>query len=214
MVVSPAWTLAPELYFYALAPFIVRRPLGVVIALALASLAARIAAYSAGFSDDPWTYRFFPFELALFLAGAISYHIHQSIREAELPGWAFVVAWSAIGAVLAYPNFESGSPTFFTPARVGLLCYLTVALPFLFKHTEGAKFDRLSGDLSYPVYLCHMIFIELLQGVPRLAPYPHLRTIIAVASSLVLSSLVALRIETPIDRYRQWRVKAQAVAVE
>jgi hypothetical protein len=44
--------------------------------LLMLSLVARVAAYRLGFRFDPCTYRFFPFELALFLLGMIGWRIY------------------------------------------------------------------------------------------------------------------------------------------
>jgi len=73
LLVPQAWSLALELYFYALAPFIVRLRTLTLLAIIAASFAARLIAYSYGLDHDPWTYRFFPFEIAFFLCGILAY---------------------------------------------------------------------------------------------------------------------------------------------
>ena len=85
LLVPQAWTLGVELSFYLIAPFVLHSPRRLLLLL-LASLALRVALVASGIGrSDPWTYRFFPTELALFLAGSLS---HQVL----LPRWQ---AWSA-----------------------------------------------------------------------------------------------------------------------
>ena len=72
LLVPQAWTLGVELTFYLIAPFVLPRR-RLVYVLFAASLALRVAFILRGFGRfDPWSYRFFPTELALFLAGALS----------------------------------------------------------------------------------------------------------------------------------------------
>ena len=68
-LVPQAWTLSIEIMFYILVPFVVRK-IRVIALLFSLSLFIRFLAISFGFGlHDPWTYRFFPFELALFFLG-------------------------------------------------------------------------------------------------------------------------------------------------
>ena len=75
LLVPQAWTLGVEITFYLVAPFVLRSPRR-LLALLAASLALRAVLIATGIGlNDPWTYRFFPAELALFLAGALSHQI-------------------------------------------------------------------------------------------------------------------------------------------
>jgi peptidoglycan/LPS O-acetylase OafA/YrhL len=75
LLVPQAWSLSVELMFYLCAPFILRNRSLLYSCLAL-SLIARSAAMLSGFVlADPWSYRFFPFELSLFLMGALAHQI-------------------------------------------------------------------------------------------------------------------------------------------
>ncbi|HTA16191.1 MAG TPA: acyltransferase family protein, partial [bacterium] len=68
-----AWSLPLELMFYGMAPWVVKKPLGLVL-LAVGSLYVRVLCYQAFGDNDPWTYRFFPSELLFFCAGALAFH--------------------------------------------------------------------------------------------------------------------------------------------
>src|SRR5262245_62043572 len=59
LLVPQAWSLSVELWFYALAPFLVRLRSRYLLGIVGLSVAGRLMAYAAGLSHDPWTYRFF-----------------------------------------------------------------------------------------------------------------------------------------------------------
>lgn len=73
--VPQAWTIGVELTFYVVAPFILQRQRWMFVLLSL-SLLLRILFIGVGFgTHDPWSYRFFPTELALFILGALSHQL-------------------------------------------------------------------------------------------------------------------------------------------
>src|SRR5262249_61405720 len=72
-VIPQAWSVSLELMFYALAPFLVRRHWLVLVALIVAAYVLRSVAAAYGFSGSCFAFRFFPFELGLFLARVFSH---------------------------------------------------------------------------------------------------------------------------------------------
>jgi peptidoglycan/LPS O-acetylase OafA/YrhL len=85
LLVPQAWTLGVELSFYAIAPIILRNK-AILLRLLTASLATRTALLWIGLgTQDPWTYRFFPAELSLFILGALSC---QAIRSTLAICWS------------------------------------------------------------------------------------------------------------------------------
>lgn len=159
MLIPQAWTVGLELMFYALAPLLVRRP-GVVVAVMAASLALRVYLIETAQLDfDPWTYRFLPTELALFLAGAATYHGYRALRARGLlrPALTWPALIGVLTCVLAYralPWPMRGRVYGLSP----LLVLLPLAMPFVFHLTARWRLDRVIGELSYPVYLVHMLF--------------------------------------------------------
>ncbi len=210
MFVPQAWSLSLELTFYLIAPFIVRRGAWTIGLIAAACLAARTIAYVIGLQIDPWSYRFFPFELSAFLAGALSYRLAERFKGAPLHRITKVSAFGIIAAVILFPLYDSGAAIFFTASRIGLYIYLVVALPVLYRLTKDAGLDRIAGDLSYPVYLCHLIPIQLLQGSGILAPHPAIRALLAVAASVALAAVATKFVEIPLDKFRQSRMRRVA----
>ena len=109
LLVPQAWTLGVEITFYLVAPFVLRSPRR-LLALLAASLALRAVLIATGIGlSDPWTYRFFPAELALFLAGALSHQILLPRWQALTRRWPRLPELGvAILAAYCCAHFSSG----------------------------------------------------------------------------------------------------------
>lgn len=205
MAIPMAWSLSLELTFYAIAPFLVRRPTGQIAAMAALSLAARVAAALAGWDADPFSYRFFPFELALFLGGVLAYRAWKA-----WPGlWdgrpARLLALMAGADLLAYPWLlgDWSDKPFFTPARVGTLLLLACALPAIHAWTRNDARDRRLGELSYPLYLSHFLVLGAIGGIGPLASNLTLRTLAVALVSLLVSWAVVRFVDAPVEAWRR-----------
>lgn len=205
MVIPVAWTLSLELCFYAMAPFIARRPVWQIAALFALSLAARIAAALAGLTADPFSYRFFPFELALFLAGVLAYRGFAAFSTFWARSWTKLLALSVPLAIVSYPVLRGGwSPDeFFTVPRLGLLVLIALALPAIHGWTRHSERDRQVGELSYPLYLCHLLVFGLLGGIGPMRDSSAVRSIVVGVVSLVLAWLIAQLIDRRIEAFRR-----------
>ena len=81
LFIPQAWTLGIELSFYMLAPLMIKKKnIKLIIFLIFISLTLRFLLILFDFKGDPWTYRFFPSELALFLLGSLSYYIFSDLN--------------------------------------------------------------------------------------------------------------------------------------
>ncbi|HLP30290.1 MAG TPA: acyltransferase [Geothrix sp.] len=202
LAVPQAWSIELELLFYALAPWIVRRPLPVVLGVLGASFAARLACYTVfGLRTDPWTYRFFPNELGMFLLGAVAYALYRSpwrARAAEgLWIWGLFACFFAF--TLAFP---------FIPLRGQLKAWpyfalATLTIPFLFAETRNLRWDRWIGELSYPVYLIHFLVIWICEAALPPAAQKNLGLWAIIGSIAV--SIVLLR--TLLEPFERWRAR-------
>ena len=219
ILVAPAWTLGVELSFYAIAPLLLRRSSWVIAAVLVASICLRLA-YFAGldFGVEPWGYTFFPYELALFMAGALSYRLYGKIRDRS-SGAGFGL--SLIVTVLLFQIIQKAITLSIcncdltvVPLRVVLYVYATVAIAFLFRETRHSKIDAEVGELSYPVYLAHYPLIELYNVVFDPAPtltQAAVRSVVILIASFGAAFLIRRLVEQPIDSIRHRRIRAQAV---
>jgi peptidoglycan/LPS O-acetylase OafA/YrhL len=80
-------------------------------------------------------------------------------------------------------------------------------LPVLFQTTMKRRWDRYLGDLSYPIYISHLLVMwigEFLLGIP-------LRHLVYFAIPATIPvSILLLRLQERFDAYRHSLVKAAA----
>jgi peptidoglycan/LPS O-acetylase OafA/YrhL len=204
-VIPAAWSISLELCFYLIAPFIVRRPARQVAVLAALSLLLRAGAAQYGLFSDPFSARFFPFELALFLAGVLAYRAWATYRQMWAKPLARVMALAVPAALLAWPWWHGDWPIdlFFTPPRVALLSLFALALPAIHEWSQKSTTDRAMGELSYPFYLGHLLVLGLISGVPQVMNSPIATVLLAAAITLALSWLVVRLVERPIEALRR-----------
>jgi peptidoglycan/LPS O-acetylase OafA/YrhL len=198
MPIPQSWTLGVELPFYALAPFIVRRSAVAIVAVIFASIALRLGLQAVfGFEGDPWSYRFFPSELALFLVGAIGYRVYRESNVAAIR-WLMIVA-VGVGTALLINRWHGATRV----ASVSALVVIFVGIPYLARWTQRIGADRLLGELSYPTYIGHVLVIWSVDRAIHLTGGA--RGLAILALTLTLSFLLYYWIDRPIDRWRQLR---------
>jgi peptidoglycan/LPS O-acetylase OafA/YrhL len=203
ILILPAWTLSLELLFYALAPFIVRRNILLIAALAFASYYFRWGAYYSGYYSEATNYRFFPFELSLFLYGSLSFRLCQFLPKINAR-WTTLITVMILIIVFIPGNLLK--------RQYQLYAIVGVLLPFLFEFSRRYKWDRSLGDLSYPLYLVHwpvVAFIASLvraiepSSIGKIAAFPIAAIAIAIAASVLINRYIV----NPIDDWRQTRAK-------
>ena len=216
LLVPQAWTLGVELMFYALAPFVLRNA-KLMCALIVLSCAVRFVTMKLVFGwEDPWTYRFFPSELALFLLGALSNRWllpfwKSSIKNVSSTVWPTLATVTLIAVCLFYRDIPAD-----TFVRTGLLlglCATLLPLSFIFQQTS--RVDRYIGELSYPIYIAHMLVVwvtaaGLLRLGIEMGALP--QTLIVIVATLLLSHALNVVIASPIERLRARIRSAPAAA--
>jgi peptidoglycan/LPS O-acetylase OafA/YrhL len=200
MLVPQAWSLSLELVFYLVAPALLRLRTSVLAAVAFGALVLRAWIYHGlGWRHDPWMYRFLPAELALFLAGALSFRLFIRLKQKRLPDWAARVVTIAVWTVTLAYHYLPAVPLGPWIAYGALF----MALPFLFLQSTSAV-DRFVGELSYPIYVSHVFAMTVMSanvfGGAATLPF---RTI---AATLLVSVLLYRLVNAPLERWRQRRV--------
>lgn len=203
-VIPAAWSLSLELVFYAIAPFIARRPAWQVGALAAFSLGLRAWGVRHGFVGDPFEARFFPFELLLFLLGILAYKAWAAGRERWDGPAGKALAIATFALILAWPWWSRGWPAdeFFTPPRLFLPGTLAYTLPAIHDWSRSSRVDHTIGELSFPTYLGHTLVYGLLSGVPALRAQPGLLLAAAIAVTLGLAWLTLRTLDTNVEALR------------
>lgn len=197
LLVPQAWSLSIELGFYLLAPWLVRRSTPLLLGALGATIVVRIWLATLGLTFDPWTYRFFPVELGSFVLGMLLYR-SLSRRRSSVLTQRLSTAMLLVATLLLSLLPDSWI------TRVLFYAYVAWALPLAFQLTRNWRLDRYLGELSYPVYLVHLLMISIalysgLTGVP-------LAIVIVVlvgGASVMLHEVV----QRPVDRLRAARVR-------
>ncbi len=204
MFVPIAWSLSLEFYFYLLAPFLVRRSASVLALIILSSILLRLGlAYLWGWQHDPWSFRFFPSELALFLCGAGAYRVYRVIRLGKMNGLNRL-GWLGLGVAVATVLIISNSQNHLMIwLNIAFVAFVAMALPYLFRLTQHSKIDGHIGELSYPMYLCHLPVIWAF-GFMRV-PSGTERSFGILLTTLVLSILLYWYVDRKVDDFRHRR---------
>lgn len=204
LVLPPSWSLGVELTFYLIAPLVARRSVRFLIGLIAGSFLVRFAAYAVFHHHDPWSYRFFPAELAFFLFGVLAHRLSMvmplaldEVRRKHIGLGALVVVLLFLGTLRISKDFA-------------VLAAFALCLPFIFEATKSNRLDRAIGELSYSVYLGHAFLAPvLLAGFKRLglSLAPNFFAALLVVSSLALAVAMNFGVDRPIDRFRQTRAR-------
>lgn len=164
LFIPQAWSISIELFFYLLAPFIVKKSLYVIFLLILGSLFIRFyLAHIYNLVKDPWSYRFFPNELVFFLLGTLCYKLYKSSWLIKITSTqTYLGSFILIIITIVYNPFNRvlinlGMPYILYITYIALI-FLLISL--LFKLTKNWKLDRMIGELSYPIYLINSLFIS------------------------------------------------------
>lgn len=157
LLVPQAWTLGVELTFYLIAPFVLTRK-KLLFLLLLVSVLLRLYLIKIGIGyQDPWTYRFFPTELALFLSGALAHQIllpfYKRVLKENIQQYSKIMTYLLIIFTLVYAQINLDA----TLKKYALFSAYIVLLPFIFLFQDQNKIDKWIGELSYPIYINHML---------------------------------------------------------
>ncbi|KFF59370.1 hypothetical protein JF66_11840 [Cryobacterium sp. MLB-32] len=220
LLIPQAWTLVLELTFYLLAPFLVKLRSSVLIGIVITALVAKYVVAGAILNlEDPWTYRFFGFEIAFFLIGVLLFR-YTSSRGASVDRVprklrAGIVFGGLAGIFLVAPRlfgWATGVSPFMAHYVVPLVLVVAIGatIPSLFALTKRWKWDAKLGAYSYPIYLSHLLVVggfQMLVGKPWMTQNPVaifgllLVAVVAVAWPLVRTSVLVdalrARVRTP-----------------
>jgi peptidoglycan/LPS O-acetylase OafA/YrhL len=206
LFIPQAWTLAVEIYFYFLAPFILRKSTKFIFILMSLSLILRLYLYNYyNFRLDPWSYRFFPTELFFFLLGFVSYKFlirFSQIRVSKFLCKSIVIFCFIFVFVYQYiPDYKLVYLPF-SLRELFIYCYITFSIPFLFLYFNKNHLDFKIGELSFPVYIVHMSVIPFIKlfNTPHTSLYI---VILTVLSAYLLNKFVGY----PIEKFRNSRLK-------
>lgn len=200
ILIPASWALGVELMFYVFAPFFAKMKNMTLIKLITLSFGLRFFLYFWGFKNDPWNYRFFPTELALFLIGGIVFRGYNLIKTHPFMNQK-IAFYACNGLLLGALLFFKKIPFGYSTAYWFVLGLAILLLPLIFQNSKN-KFDAFLGDLSYPIYLSHWLILTLTH---RYFPLEQkdMQNAIALIGTLIFSSILIILVQKPIDKYRK-----------
>lgn len=204
LLVPQAWSISAELIFYLLVPLMVRlRPtiLAVLTILAFAGKAALLTYVG-------WRWAYYPFfgQIGFFLLGVWLYFMRDWLTWPKFVAYTLAALYTiyVLAADFADVDLHAGALN-----TVALTVATAIITPTLFKHMNG-RISTLLGDLSYGVYLIHMLVIQIGIGLKwiDLSATDTRVVLFQVAWVIVVSSLTALGFEIFVQKgIDVWRRK-------
>jgi len=155
----PAWSVSLEIYFYSMAPKLVRCPIWLQLAIIMASISLRyFIQYVLHWPYVPFVYHNFLCQLGFFMAGSVCYQFYVRYKQ-QIETWSYSLRhgfWLLGLLMLFYRRLPWTHQLYF--AFIPLVFFL---IPLLFALTRNNSADRLLGELSYPFYLSHYVVLVL-----------------------------------------------------
>ena len=210
LLVPQAWSLGLEISFYLLAPLFIKSIKKLLLIL-LFSLIVKFLIYDFKFYFDPWSYRFFPAELSLFIIGILINKVSLILKiEKRIPSiFINCVLIINVTIIILYPFIA------FTESYKYLLLLSTysISLPALLGFSTNNKFDKKFGELSYPIYITHMLVIISLQSITNKLNIIDQVYILPLFSILVTIACSIILIKYVIDPIEYIRNKFKIVSI-
>lgn len=184
LLVPQAWSISLELVFYCIAPFLVRKKIGWQVLVIIAALGAKyIYATKFNLALDPWTYRFFPFELGFFMLGSIAYQSYLYLQNKVVSpkiGY-FLLALCLVG-VFSISELGMNQEL----KKVIFYSLIFGSIPFIFLAFKNNSIDRYIGELSFSLYISHHLIVSLYHSFF----YAHFHLLSYYGYSVVITSLI------------------------
>lgn len=193
LLIPQSWSVSLELIFYLLTPFLCSLKNSKLIFLVISSLLLRIAFYeTTGITNDPWSYRVIFFEFFFFGLGILLHRSSSFFTIAWLSKsralfilpcvYIFILILGNISFKIYYDVFKYLGNNYSDILSVLLFAPF---IGLLFVITKDIRFDRFVGDLSYPIYLNHLIIGVYLKEILPQQPLLHLGLFTASASIII-----------------------------
>lgn len=191
MLIPQGWSMAIELWFYLLAPFILLRSTIFIIVLTILVTYIRRHIH---FDCSVYAMDIFG-SLFYFIIGAMACRFYLKYLQNATKKYHYLSFIMLLGLFIYTLNFKSLNIS----NKEGLFyVMLACSLPVIFNRFHKNPIDRFLGDLSYPIYLVHF----LASGFVVATFHSHHNAIIKLLLTLLFAAIVVFLVERPLDRLR------------
>lgn len=202
LIVNQAWSLQVELLFYLVVPLVVKFKAKLLLFSSLYFILFYGIILPFQFiQQNTLTFNFLNY-FFYFLLGMCSYkYVYTNITSRKLNNFSifvfcFFILFIAFYQILPGKILDKGF-------YMSLPYYMAfaISIPYIFKFTKDIKMDRFIGELSYPVYISHMLFAKSLLSLHL----PHIafaNSAVITTATLIFSVILVKFVQNPIDRYR------------
>lgn len=208
LLLLPAWTLQIEVLFYLLAPFLVKCKTRTIFILMLPFILITFTNIFPLFHSDTSIMYIFLSKFVFFLFGIMSYKGYRYVKTNKTlniySGKIFILfsLFLIVFGIFSTSGDTSKNVIFYP---VYYLIFTSV-IPFTFYFSQTLSFDTVVGNLSYPVYLSHLLIFKLISNSPIPQNNHSLITLITIVSTLLFSYVLVKFVEGPIDVLRNKRL--------
>ena len=155
-----------------------------------------------------FSYNFIPANFFFFLFGIFSYNFYEWLTANKIkPKYFFHLSVIFLFAVFLWNYIPDIKLGWIIIKEWGFYLATPFFIPLIFLSFNRTPLNNIMADLSYPVYISHLLIIYFLQTVLNLQPSFSLYSFWILCITLVFSVAIVYLIERPIDKFRQRRIK-------
>lgn len=198
---APSWTLGLEMNFYFLSPLILQSWKKSVLVF-IGSILLRYFGNHSLLGDN----------LFYFMIGSMSYLLYAKVRATDLykkKAMRVIYGATIVFILIPYIFFISSLHLNSTLYEVISLVYFfsfASVIPPSFLFFSKNWLDHFLGDLSYPIYISHVLVFYVFTRV--LYYNENLYDVLSIVTVIVFSKLLLIYVDNPIQNYRSSRIKA------
>ena len=198
LALPQAWSIELEMLFYLFAPLFIRWRTSTIFWVIAPLVLLKVFVHSLDMDNTSWELRFPPTEIWLFLLGIVAYRLYKHVQARKVPRAVLTAVFVGFMAyVVLYPLIPG-----LVVKKVLIYPLAFLCIPCIFQLTKKNSFDRVTGELSYPIYLNHNVVVEMVAYWHQ-GPVAVFLTLSITLGSAYLLHQYLLR---PIENYRQRRV--------
>lgn len=209
LTIGPAWTLVHELIFYLVAPFLLFLKKKYLFLIAVASFSVHFLVSHRFFNDVTNLQSFFiPANFFFFIIGIFSFYLYKQLIKQKIKiKYSFIICLLFLLAVFFWNYIPEVTFKWIMIKEWAIYLLAPLVIPLLFQMLSLFPLNNFMANLSYPVYITHMISIYFLQHTLNYKITEKLFSFWVVFITLTLSILLVYLVEKPLDKIRQKRIK-------